>query len=75
MRKIIKSIRDTLEFTVYEYIVDLDPNRNSTEQLVTFLIKKLFTPKFLFKVKIVLIYIFKSKIIIKVIKLKKQKTT
>lgn len=75
MRKIIKTIQDTVNFTVIEYALQLDPNRNSTEQLVIFLFKKLLTLKSLKRVTLVIGYISNSKIIIKLFKFKKQKTT
>lgn len=71
MRKIIKTIQDTVSFTVIEYALQLDPNRNSTEQLVTFLLKKLFSLKSFKKVSVIIGYVSNSKIVIKFIKFKK----
>lgn len=65
MKVFLKNIQKRIHSVVLEYSVELDPNRNSTEQLVTFLLKKLLTSKAVKNIKSVTIRLSDGKIIIK----------
>ncbi len=65
MKVFLKNIQNKINTIVFEYSVELDPNRNSTEQLVTFFIKKLLTSKALKNIKSVNFRLSDGKIIIK----------
>ncbi len=65
MKVFIKNIRKTIHSIVIEYSIQIDPNRNSTEQLFTFLIKKLLTSKVFNNIKSINVRLSEGKIIIK----------
>lgn len=65
MKLFLKNIQKTIHSVVLEYSVDLDPNKTSTEQLLTFLIKKLLTSKAVKNIKSVTVRLSDGKIIIK----------
>lgn len=64
MKVFFKNIQNKINTIVYEYSIELDPNRNSTEQLVTFFIKKVLNSKTFKNIKSVTIRLSDGKIII-----------
>ncbi len=65
MKIFLKNIQNKIHSIIYEYSIELDPNRNSTEQLVTFFIKKVLNSKAFKNIKSVTIRLSDGKIIIK----------
>lgn len=65
MKIFLKNIQKTIHSVVLEYAFELDPTRNSTEQLVTFVLKKLLTSKAIKNIKSVTLSLSDGKIIIK----------